>query len=177
MQWMALGQLVGQDGLAGTVASYAEETFETELDLAIGGIAFQLRHPGRAHTPGDIFVGLPRQQIVFAGDIVFHDCKLGILPAPLSSSADWIKAFDAMEVLAPSSVVPGHGKPASLDRAKADTRDYLVAHRQGVKSVLDAKGDMNAAAKIDQSRFSRLTGADQLAGRNAQEVFAEMEFD
>jgi glyoxylase-like metal-dependent hydrolase (beta-lactamase superfamily II) len=177
MQWMALEQLVGKVGLEGTEARSAEETFESELNLTIGGFEFHLRHPGRAHTPGDLFVWLPEQKVVFAGDIVFTDRMLGILPAPLSTSADWIKAFDAMAALEPRSIVPGHGKPASLDRAKADTRDYLVALREGVKVVLDRKGDMIAAAKIDQSKFARLTGADQLAGRNAQAVFAEMEFE
>ena len=177
LQWSALEQLVGRDGLAGTEARQAEETFESELDLTVGGIRLILRHPGRAHTPGDTIVWLPEQKVVFSGDIVFHDRMLGVLPEPLSTSADWIKAFDAMAALAPSIVVPGHGKPAGLDRAKADTRDYLVALRQGVKDVLDRKGDMIAAAKIDQSRFRRLTGADQLAGRNAQTVFAEMEFE
>jgi glyoxylase-like metal-dependent hydrolase (beta-lactamase superfamily II) len=177
MQWMGLEQLVGKDGLAGTVARYADETFETARDVTIGGVKISLRHAGRAHTPGDLFVWLPDQEIVFAGDIVFHDRMLGILPAPLSTSADWIKAYDAMAALQPKIVVPGHGRPAGLEQSMADTRDYLAALRDGVKGVLDRKGDMTAAAKIDQSRFSRLTGADQLAGRNAQAVFAEMEFD
>lgn len=177
MQWMALEQLVGKDGLAGTEARYAEETFETQRDITIGGVSLLLRHPGGAHTPGDIFVWLPEQKVTFAGDIVFHDRMLGILPAPLSTSTDWIEAFDAMAALTPRIVVPGHGRPAGLDRAKSDTRDYLVALREGVQSVLDDKGDMNTAAKIDQSKFSRLIGADQLAGRNAQAVFAEMEFE
>lgn len=114
---------------------------------------------------------------MFAGGIVFIDRMLGILPAQLSTSTDWIKSFDAMAALAPGLVVPGHGKPAGFDRARADTRDYFVALREGVRAVLDRKGDLNAAAKIDQSEFSRLAGADQLAGKNAQAVFAEMEFE
>jgi glyoxylase-like metal-dependent hydrolase (beta-lactamase superfamily II) len=177
MQWMALEQLLGKDGLEGTEARSAEETFESELNQTIGGFEFHLSHPRRAHTPGDLFFWLPEQKVVFVGDIVFTDRILGILPAPLSASADWIKAFDRMAALEPRIIVPGHGTPASLARAKADTRDYLVALREGVKSILDRKGDMIAAAKIDQSKFARLTGADQLAGRNAQAVFAEMEFE
>jgi glyoxylase-like metal-dependent hydrolase (beta-lactamase superfamily II) len=177
MQWMGLDQLVGKDGLAGTAPHYADETFETTRDLEIGGVPLRLVHPGRAHTPGDSFVWLAARKIVFAGDIVFTDRMLGILASPLSTSEDWIKAFDAVAALAPVTVVPGHGRPATLAQAVADTRDYLSHLRAGVKRVLDAKGDMIAAAKIDQSAFSRLTGAEQLAGRNAQAVFAEMEFD
>jgi glyoxylase-like metal-dependent hydrolase (beta-lactamase superfamily II) len=177
MQWMMLQQLVGKDGLAGTEPQYAQETFDKAHDIAIGGVRFQLRHTGRAHTPGDLFVWLPQQRIVFAGDIVFMDRMLGILPAPLSASADWIKSFDAMAALNPKIVMPGHGKPGTLAKARAQTRDYLAALRKGVRVVLDRNGDMNAAAKIDQSAFAGLTGASQLAGRNAQAVFAEIEFE
>jgi glyoxylase-like metal-dependent hydrolase (beta-lactamase superfamily II) len=177
MQMTGLDQLVGKSGLEGTAPHYADETFEATRDLEIGGVSLRLVHPGRAHTPGDSVVWMPARKIVFAGDIVFTDRMLGILAAPLSSSADWIKAFDTMAALAPALIVPGHGRPATLAVAKADTRDYLEHVRAGVKRVLDAKGDMSAAAKIDQARFMRLTGADQLAGRNAQAVFAEMEFD
>jgi glyoxylase-like metal-dependent hydrolase (beta-lactamase superfamily II) len=37
-QWMGLEQLVGKEGLAGTEARYADETFESSYELAIGGI-------------------------------------------------------------------------------------------------------------------------------------------
>ena len=65
----------------------------------------------------------------------------------------------------------------TLAQARADTRDYLVHLRSAVKNVIDRKGDMLEAGKIDQSAFLRLVGSDQLAGRNAQAVFAEMEFE
>jgi hypothetical protein len=64
-----------------------------------------------------------------------------------------------------------------LAQARADTRDYLEHLRSAVKGVLDRNGDMIVAGKIDQSKFMRLIGSDQLAGRNAQAVFAEMEFE
>src|SRR2546422_2947268 len=45
--------------------------------------------------------------------------------APVSGTADWLKAFDAIAVLKPQVIVPGHGRPTSLEGAKAATRDYL----------------------------------------------------
>jgi glyoxylase-like metal-dependent hydrolase (beta-lactamase superfamily II) len=177
MQWEMLRQLIGAKALIGTKPVYADETFESNLDIVIGGVRFQLRHPGRAHTPGDFIVWLPESRIAFAGDIVFAERMLGLLPSPISSSKDWIEAFDALAALNPAMVVPGHGRPVTLAQARADTRDYLVHLRKSVGSVLDRNGDMRAAGKIDQSPFMRLIGADQLAGRNAQTVFAEMEFE
>lgn len=177
VQWMGLTQLVGAEGIQGTEPVYATETFETGLDLVIGGVSMRLIHPGRAHTPGDLIVWLPGQRIAFSGDIVFTGRMLGILPAPVSTSGDWIKAFDTLAALDPRVIVPGHGRPASLEQARRDTRDYLAHLRAGVKAVLERKGDMIEAGKIDQSAFNSLPWADQLAGRNAQAVFAEMEFE
>lgn len=177
MQWAMLGSLAGKDALEGTAPVFAEEMFEGRREIVIGGTTFLLVHPGRAHTPGDLIVWLPELKVAFAGDIVFTERMLGLLPAPISSSKDWIKAFDVLAELKPAMVVPGHGRPATLAQARADTRDYLVHLRTAIKGVLDRNGDMLAASKIDQSGFMRLIGADQLAGRNAQAVFAEMEFE
>lgn len=177
MQWSGLTALVGGSGMAGTVPEFATEVFRDSLDLVIGGVRFEIRHPGRAHTPGDTFVWLPAQRVMFAGDIVFMDRMLGILPAPVSNAGDWIKAFDAMAAMAPGIVVPGHGWPNSLSQATAQTRDYLLHLRDNVQKLVKAGGTMTEAARIDQSAFAKLAGADQLGGRNAQAVFQELEFD
>jgi hypothetical protein len=42
---------------------------------------------------------------------------------------------------------------------------------------MEAGGDMQGAPKVDQSAFSQLEGFEALAGRNAQAVFGEMEFE
>ncbi|MFD2181727.1 MBL fold metallo-hydrolase [Rhodoplanes azumiensis] len=174
-QWTILSTLVGENTLAGTTPAFADETFRERLDLVIGGERFELRHTGVAHTPGDAVVWLPSRRIVFAGDIVFVDRMLGILP--VSRVDAWITAFDAMAALEPSVVVPGHGRPTTLAGATAATRDYLAHLRDAVRKIVKQGGGMSDAARIDQSRFLRLTGADQLAGRNAQAVFEQLEFD
>lgn len=177
MQWAGLLQLTGESALAGTTPVYADETFENALDLTIGGVRLQLRHPGRAHTPGDLFVSLPDQRVIFAGDIAVAKRMLAILPVPLSTSADWLKSFDEMSALEPSVIVAGHGGPVTPQQAKRETRDYLEHLRVAVKAVIEKKGTMNDAARVDQSAFGYLIGAADLSGRNAQTVFAEMEFD
>jgi glyoxylase-like metal-dependent hydrolase (beta-lactamase superfamily II) len=114
-QWMGLKELAGEAALIGTTPAYAEETFDAALDLVIGDVRLQLAHTGRAHTPGDLSVWLPQHGVAFSGDIVYVDRMLAILPAPLSGTADWLKAFDAIAALKPQVIVPGHGRPASLE--------------------------------------------------------------
>jgi glyoxylase-like metal-dependent hydrolase (beta-lactamase superfamily II) len=175
MQWAGLLTLVGGDGLSGTTPVHAQETFQDRVELVIGGTRFVLRHAGPAHTAGDAYVWLPTSRIVFAGDIVFADRMLGILPT--SRVIDWITAFDAVADLKPAIIVPGHGRPATLARAVAETRDYLVHLRDSVRKVVKSGGTMTDAARIDQSKFNHLAGSNELAGRNAQAVFEQLEFE
>ncbi len=174
-QLFMLGNLLGEDRLAGTEPVFADETFDVPTDLNIGGVSFRLIPVGPAHTPGDAVVWLPQQRVAFAGDVVFAERLLGILP--VSSSAGWIEAFDVLAALEPAVIVPGHGRPLDLETARAQTRDYLAHVRSEVGAVLDNGGDIHEATAIDQRAFAELIDFEQLAKRNAQAVFIEMEWE
>lgn len=161
--------------MAGTEAVTADITFEDQYELTLGGVTLQLVHTAQAHTTGDIFVWLREPPVVFTGDIVFSERMLGVLP--VSSSAGWIKSFEAMAALEPRHVVLGHGKPTDLKTAKAFTYDYLVHLRKVMGAYMEKGGDEIGSVNVDQSAFSSILLFDGLAKRNAQAVFAEMEFE
>jgi len=77
-QFFMMGNMVGDAGLKNTDAVYAEETFDDILKFTFGNTEFELHHAGHAHTPGDSFVWLPQQRIVFSGDIVYVQRMIGI---------------------------------------------------------------------------------------------------
>jgi glyoxylase-like metal-dependent hydrolase (beta-lactamase superfamily II) len=174
-QWQMMTMLTGDATMAGTDLVYADRRFDKTITLTLGGVRVDVTLPAQAHTPGDTFVWLPEQRIVFAGDIVFMDRMLGVLPS--SNSKSWLEAFAAIEKLNPAIVVPGHGNPGPLARAQAETRDYLRHLRKEIGALIEAGGSMIDAKKIDQSAFSSLAVFDQISRRNAQAVFAEMEFE
>jgi len=174
MQMTMLSQLIGE-GLEGTEPVYASQTFADRLELMVGGRSIEIVQPAPAHTPGDAFVWLPDERVVFAGDIVFTERLLGVLE--FSISAGWLEAFEAMAALAPLHVVPGHGDPTTLDRARAETYDYLANLRDRMRAHIDAGGDIIGSVEVDQAAFSHLEQFDTLAGRNAQEVFQQMEWE
>ena len=160
----------------GTVLVYPTETFDAKRELKLGKTIVQLLHFGPAHTPGDIVVWLPQQKILFAGDIVYTERMLAIIP--ISHTGGWVQAFDKLTALKPRVVVPGHGKPTDLKRAKKDTRDYLAFVRASVKKVLDGGGSLqDAVEKTNQSKFKYLENFELLAGRNVNQVYLEMEKD
>lgn len=164
-----------QDKLDGTEPAYADIVFDGTKAIDFGGLQIELRHVGPAHTPGDSIVWVPARRTVFTGDVVYIERILGVMD--VSNSKTWLTAFAAIAALQPEHVVPGHGRPTTLARAKADTYDYLVNLRRRIKEHLDKGGNAIGSVKVDQSAFSHLEQFDTLAGRNAQQVFSEMEFE
>ena len=174
-QLFMLNQLVGASGVDGTKPVYAEITFDQNMKKVIGGVTFEMHHAGAAHTPGDSFVWLPEQQVIFTGDIVYTERMLGILDH--SHSKSWVKAFETLADYSPRHVIPGHGQAATLEKAKADTYGYLMFIREAVSAFMESGGDITDIAKIDQSRYSYLLNSASLSGRNAQRVYSELEWE
>lgn len=175
LQMTMLRELVGEAGLNGTEPAQADVTFTDSYAFTQGGVAVEVHHIAPAHTPGDSFVWLPEAGVVFTGDIVFVGRLLGLLD--VSDSAGWIESFDAVAALDPRIVVPGHGPALTLEAARADTRDYLAHLREVMRAHIDAGGDIIGAVEVDQSAFSHLDQFDALAGRNAQMLFQQMEWE
>jgi glyoxylase-like metal-dependent hydrolase (beta-lactamase superfamily II) len=174
-QMLALQNFLSADHLTGTEPLFAEETFDESGSLQLGGVTFELHRVGPAHTPGDVLVWLPQQRIAFAGDVVYVERMLGV--GTMSNSGHWLQAFEALAALQPEWVVPGHGHAVSLAQAQADTYDYLVFLRAAVAEMIDEGIGMERVGEIDQSRFSHLRVYEQIKGRNAQQVYAEMEWE
>jgi len=174
-QFARLGNTAGDEALIGTNAIYADELFDAKMQLFLGDTVMELHHAGQAHTPGDSFVWLPKEQVMFTGDIVYTERMLSI--GEPSNSKSWVAAFEAMAAFNPKHVVPGHGHATSLEKARTDTYDYLTSLRQSVATFIEDGGDISEIRKIDQSKFNYLLNFDTLAGRNAQKVFTELEWE
>ncbi|MBK5929746.1 MBL fold metallo-hydrolase [Halochromatium salexigens] len=174
-QWLRLQNLVGMKGLAGTEPVYADETFEDQMRLNVGGTDIELQMVGPAHTPGETLVWLPEARVAFSGDVVYVGRMLRV--GSHSNSAHWIEAFEALAALEPEVVVPGHGPATDLAQARADTLDYLVFLRETVGAFMEDGGDITQIGSLDQSRFADLEEYASLKGRNAQQVFQEMEWE
>ena len=174
MQQTMLSTLLGEE-LNGTTPAHADITFPNEYNLIIGGRSLEIHHPGAAHTPGETYVWLPDTGVMFTGDMVYVERILGVME--FSSSREWIESFEVMAAHAPKVIVPGHGPATDLATATHDTYDYLVNLRRKIADHIDNGGDIIGAVEVDQSAFAYLKQFDQLARRNAQEVFSQMEWE
>ena len=142
--------------------------------LDLGGVVFQLEHRNGAHTPGDTMVWLPQKNVLFAGDVVYVDRLLGVIP--VSNTRNWLETFAVIEALDPKVIVPGHGKVTDLATARADTQAYLLALRAHMKQAVDDGVDLSAAVKsFDARPFMRLQNAAELMPGNASRTYLELE--
>ena len=171
---IAANKTLLKEKAAGTTLTYPDELVDDKREIKLGNTVVQLLHLGQAHTPGDMVVWIPQQKIIYSGDIVYTERLLGVLA--ISHSGSWVQVFDKLAQLDPKIVIPGHGHPANLERARKETRDYLIYLREEVGKSLE-RGDtlQDAVEKIDQSGFKHLANFDQLAKRNANQVYLEME--
>lgn len=170
-----LSNTAGDEALKGTEEAYADVVYEKDYSLQVGDTKFEIHHPGGAHSPGDSFVWLPQQSVIFTGDVVYLERLLSVMA--FSNSKTWLAAFERIESYNPQHIVPGHGKPSTMMQAKRDTYGYLTMLRDKVNKFMDDGGVIQDVSKIDQSKYSYLVNFDLLKGRNIQQVYQEMEWE
>ena len=82
-----------------------------------------------------------------------------------------------MAAYKPEHLIPGHGHATNLAQATKDSYDYLVFLRKSIAEFINNDGDLADISSVDQSEFDYLQNFESIAGRNAQQVFTEMEWE
>ncbi|NBR89364.1 MAG: MBL fold metallo-hydrolase [Rhodobacteraceae bacterium] len=160
----------------GTRLEHANLTFEDRYDIEMGGVKIEVLHLGPAHSPGDTQVWIPEWQIMIAGDISFHERMPPIFAHTCTKC--WLETWETkLEPLNPTYLIPGHGHPTNLAQVRRYTHDYLVDLREKVGAHLEAGGTLDDAYYVDQEQWRGLDTFEELATKNAGNVFAEMEFE
>lgn len=172
---MESAKRVLKDKAEGTVVALPDETFTDEKVVELGDFRIELLHLGPTHSPGDIVVWLPKQSVVIAGDMAFHQRMLPLFEH--TDSAAWIETWDKFAALNAKYVIPGHGTPTDMATVTRYTRDYLQHLRTEIAKLLEEGGTLQDAYDIDQSDYMHLPTAEFLAKRNAGQVFVMMEFE
>jgi cyclase len=135
-------------------------TFRDRMSVFYGEIQVDFVWPGRAHTSGDALVRLPKERILFMGDIGFF----GVTPLNGSGFiADWIKVCDSLlQDPAVETIVPGHGPVGSKSDLR-EMRDYLaLLMKEGRRSYDAGISAGRAAAQLDLGKYATWTDPDRV---------------
>lgn len=165
-----------KDRAEGTEVAMPTETFEDRKVIELGDFTIEVLYLGPAHSPGDTQVWLPKQKLVIAGDMAFHERIPPIFEE--TDTAGWIDTWnDEFEALGALYVIPGHGHPTNMAQVRRYTHDYLVYLREKVAEVIEAGDGLAEAYYVDQSPYAHMDTFEELATRNAGRVFEAMEWE
>lgn len=160
----------------GTFVQGPTETFSDNYSLELGDFQIEVRYLGPSHSAGDVVVWLPKQSLVIAGDMAFHERMLPIFED--TYTLDWLETWDnGFEALKATYVIPGHGHPTNMDQVRRYTKGYLEYLRGQIGTLIEDGGGLADAYYVDQSPYANLDTFEELATKNAGRVYEQMEFE
>jgi len=151
-----------------------DRVIDGDLEIDLGGLRLNILHIGKAHTPAQLVTHIPRDNVVYAGDVLYRGRLLAVLQE--SNVKAWIASYDKLAKFSDAVFIPGHGRPGKLSEFAFSTREYLAMLYQHMQKMVDDGVDLQDAMKrLDQSRYRDLANFDELAGRNASWAYLERE--
>ena len=154
-----LRERFGPFDFSGITLRNADQTFDDQLTIDVGGREVRLLNLGPAHTAADSVVHVTDAGVLFAGDLLLIGCTPIVWAGPI---ANWVAACDAMIALDAPTVVPGHGPITDPDGIRG-VRGYLVhvadqaeaAYRKGLSFV-------EAADRMDLGEYASWLDAERI---------------
>ncbi|MCR8575802.1 MBL fold metallo-hydrolase [Streptomyces sp. Isolate_219] len=147
-----------------------EVTYTDELTLHVGEIEVRLIHPGVAHTTGDTVVWLPRERIVFAGDLVFHGGTPFLFMGSLAGSLRAVRTLRALDAV---TVVPGHGPVTGPEVYDGIERYLRFVGRLAQEGRAAGRTPLETAQEADLGPFAELAESERLVA-NLHRAYAEL---
>ncbi|MSR15209.1 MAG: MBL fold metallo-hydrolase [Gammaproteobacteria bacterium] len=131
--------------------------FSGELTIWLGKTEVRLMQVGRGHTKGDTIAWMPKEQVLFSGDLVEYGATPYTGDAYLT---EWPATLDRIAALKPRALVPGRGDALTDPKQVADalhgTRAFITqmfdsvrAARAAGRSLKQAYDDTYAALKAN----------------------------
>jgi glyoxylase-like metal-dependent hydrolase (beta-lactamase superfamily II) len=113
--------------------------FHKQMTLWLGSREVQIIHAGRGHTKGDTIAWLPKERVLFSGDLVEYGAT------PYCGDAhftDWPGTLDRVASFGAQALVPGRGEALTtpekvsegIDETRAFLQDVFRIAREGAAS-------------------------------------------
>lgn len=124
--------------------TFSTRTFDESLTLTDDGFKIIAKKVG-GHTSGSTYVYFPADQVLFAGDLIFHH-SFPWGGDPTADLDQWISAFREMLQLDVKKIVPGHGSVCDLQEVQryldffeqvAGTMKELIAEGRSEEEVVE----------------------------------------
>jgi cyclase len=149
---LAIARQLQQDyDFGGINLALPTTVFDERHVLDLDGMEVQLIYVGPCHQVGDTIVYLPKERVLFAGDVIFRECT----PMGWNGSYEkWLKILDLIIALDPEVIVPGHGPVCGLEGAM-EMKAYLdYVREESSRFFQRGMSSLEAAKRIDLGPYS-----------------------
>jgi glyoxylase-like metal-dependent hydrolase (beta-lactamase superfamily II) len=111
-------------------------TYSDRIAIDLGDRHVDVLHYGRAVTPGDTFVYLPKEKVLLTGDLLVNPITFALSCYP----TEWLRVLERIDALDATTIVTGHGAPlhdktllhATMDVFRVLLRDGKAAKARGL---------------------------------------------
>lgn len=133
--------------------------FRGEMTIWMGELEVKIMQLGRGHTKGDTVVWLPKEKVLFAGDLV----EFGATPyAGDAYLSDWPQTLDRVEALGAHALVPGRGdaltSPEKIRAGVSGTRGFVSDLFSQVKASVQKGETLRAAYRNAHEKLANTYG-------------------
>jgi glyoxylase-like metal-dependent hydrolase (beta-lactamase superfamily II) len=128
--------------------TFPDLVYADALTVFLGEREVQIRFLGGGHTIGDSVVWLPRERVLFAGDLI--EARAAPYMGDASVAAWQSGTLDELEALGAEALVPGRGpalRGSEVGQGIAETRAYLRTIWDTVRGVHDRGGTLGDAGE------------------------------
>ncbi|MFD5160835.1 MBL fold metallo-hydrolase [Streptomyces hawaiiensis] len=110
------------------------EPLEGEV-LTVGGTEVRPVRLGHTDSDNTTCLHVPDLGLVVAGDVIYNNVHLMLAASDADGRAEWLRALDTVEALAPTAIVAGHKDQTADDdpRHIEETRRYILDFNSGVR--------------------------------------------
>lgn len=145
--------IMGKESPAMDKQMLPQITFAQKLSIADSNEPIELEYVPNAHTNTDVFIYLPKSNVIHTGDILFNqrfpyiDVHSGGSINGLISGAERIIALSNAE----TKIIAGHGEVTNREGMK-NYLSMLTKVRDNVKSLKDAGKSLNEVLKTEPAK-------------------------
>ncbi len=162
-----------KNAIEGTHIIKLDKTPKKPFTLSLGGKEFKIIPMAiKAHTIDDIFVYMPKEKVLFAGDLVMN----GRITSNRDGSViGQIKAIDMIEKLDWNVLVPGHGLITGKHAVDEARLYFKLLKERIMKALEDGVDATEITEKVTLPEFKNKAMYDILNAQNVGYAFDELE--
>ncbi|MFQ5682998.1 MAG: MBL fold metallo-hydrolase [Candidatus Binatia bacterium] len=120
--------------LKDAVVDNVDLTFDKKMTIGRGKDRVELLYFGPARTPGDLFLWLPKEKILFTGDAINKSVQPIHYDYP--NTKQWTTTLRKVLKLGAKTYIAQHGKPFKTDTVM-EIINYYTDLRKGVQAYID----------------------------------------